>query len=393
MSEDQYRKLERSPPPERKRPPRVPKKAMPLGLGRLFQKPAHVYIGLTVFFVLGASIGGYLGTKRSAERPPKQQVSQPAPQEVVASTPASKQRNVNVRAYAYTTPTEAPTVSNRKKDPVVALRPRVRPDQQAPLPPSAPTLDIEKRSPESPTSPAIEKPKTQLAYAPPNTKNLAPVKIAIVIDDLGIDQTRTRNAIALPGPLTMAFLPYGYNLRSLTTLAQKQGHELIVHLPMQPQAADANPGPNALLKTLEADEIRSRIAWNLSQFDGYIGVNNHMGSEFTTWKEGMSVVLQEMKIRGLLYLDSLTSAQSVAASLAAKEGVPVMIRDVFLDNKPDVEQIKIQLIQLEQVARRRGFAIGIGHPYDATVEALKSWLATLTERGITLVPLSKVRDR
>jgi polysaccharide deacetylase 2 family uncharacterized protein YibQ len=237
--------------------------------------------------------------------------------------------------------------------------------------------------------PSIQK----LTSVTPNRSTVTNPRIAIVIDDLGIDQKRTRNAIALKGPLTMAFLPYGYNLRVLTKDALNLGHELIVHLPMQPTAADANPGPNALLHHLDEDEIRSRLAWNLSQFDGFVGINNHMGSNFTTWDEGMSVVLKEIKLRDLFYLDSLTSPNSVAKSVGRRWGLSVMVRDVFLDNEPDETHIKAQLLKLEKISRRRGYAIGIGHPYDATVASLSEWLNTLSEKGFVLVPLSKIRRR
>ncbi|MGB0551131.1 MAG: divergent polysaccharide deacetylase family protein [Alphaproteobacteria bacterium] len=232
-----------------------------------------------------------------------------------------------------------------------------------------------------------------MASVTQNRPNVTNPRIAIVIDDLGIDQKRTRNAIALKAPLTMAFLPYGYNLRVLTKDALSAGHELIVHLPMQPIAADANPGPNALLHHLDEDEIRSRLAWNLSQFDGFVGINNHMGSDFTTWDEGMSVVLGEIKARGLFYLDSLTSPNSVAKAVGRREGLSIMVRDVFLDNVPDEARILAQLLELEKISRRRGYAIGIGHPYDATVAALSEWLRTLPDKGMVLVPLSKVRGR
>ena len=108
---------------------------------------------------------------------------------------------------------------------------------------------------------------------------------------------RTKKVIELAGPLTLAFLPYGYNLKALTSRAIANNHELLVHLPMQPHAANADPGPNALLRTLSEIQIRSRIDWNLSQFPGFVGINNHMGSNFTTWESGMSFVMEEMKTR------------------------------------------------------------------------------------------------
>ena len=380
MSEDQFRKIERSKPPSPPAVSRHSSRGMPLGLDRLFDDRRHVYAGLGVFFLLGAAIGGYLGAQTKEERTIATATT-PAAAPVTTGPPA------NVKVYAYTTPTEREKPSTTTP----RLRPKERPAQTYAVagaaPKEAPRVD----------KPVIETKNTeaQLVYAQPDTipPTGGPARVVIVIDDLGIDQARTRRVIELGGPLTMAFLPYGFNLRTLTAAARERGHELIVHLPMQPQAADADPGPNALLRSLDADEIRQRINWNLSQFDGYVGVNNHMGSDFTAWEEGMSVVLAEMKARGLLYLDSLTSPKSVARRLATAAGVPVAIRDVFLDNEATVEQTRLRLAELERLSLRRGGALGIGHPYDTTVEALREWLPTLKLKGITLVALSDVSKR
>lgn len=376
MSDDRHRKIERSKPRGRPMPVAKRRRRLPLGLDRLFKERRYVFAGLLVFFVLGASIGGYLGSQ-SKDRPADN--TRPDAASNKTQVPAKPTANATVRAYAYSTPlkrTEVnsePVSSKGKSNPKPVAEPRT----QAP-----------------PVNPESERPsKQKLASVTQDRPNVTNPRIAIVIDDLGIDQKRTRNAIALKAPLTMAFLPYGYNLRVLTKDALSAGHELIVHLPMQPTAADANPGPNALLHHLDEDEIRSRLAWNLSQFDGFVGINNHMGSDFTTWDEGMSVVLGEVKARGLFYLDSLTSPNSVAKAVGRREGLSIMVRDVFLDNEPDEARIHAQLLELEKISRRRGYAIGIGHPYDATVAALSEWFRTLPDKGIVLVPLSKVRGR
>ena len=105
--------------------------------------------------------------------------------------------------------------------------------------------------------------------------------IAIVLDDLGIDRRRGARAIDLPATLTLAFLPYARELADQTAAARKRGHELLVHLPMQPHSDDWDPGPNVLEIELGEAEVRRRIEWSLRQFEGYVGVNNHMGSRFT----------------------------------------------------------------------------------------------------------------
>ena len=214
--------------------------------------------------------------------------------------------------------------------------------------------------------------------------------IAIVIDDVGIDQDRTRRAIALPPPLTMAFIPYGYNLKELTKSAHDVGHELIVHMSMQPNDPGANPGPNALLVTLSQDELKRRLVWALGRFPGYVGLSNHMGSKFTAWSKGMGLVLAELKARDLLFLDSLTAGGSVGYRLSRKMGLPFAVRDVFLDNDVAEGAIRNQLFELESVARRRGYAIGIGHPYDATIQVLAKWLPEMRKKGFAIVPLTTV---
>jgi polysaccharide deacetylase 2 family uncharacterized protein YibQ len=372
MSDDRYRKIERSKPNGRPMPMAKPRRRLPLGLDRLFEERGYVFLVLVVFFLLGGSIGGYLGFQ-SKESPANSLV--PAATPSGSKAPATPIVNTTVRAYAYSTPSARPEIKPELFSPRQRFKPTAKPHTQDP------SVKLEREIPS----------KQKLASVTPDRTTVTNPRIAIVIDDLGIDQKRTRNAIALKGPLTMAFLPYGYNLRVLTKDALNLGHELIVHLPMQPRAADANPGPNALLHHLDENEIRSRLTWNLSQFDGFVGINNHMGSDFTTWDEGMSVVLKEIKLRNLFYLDSLTSPNSVAKSVGRREGLSVMVRDVFLDNEPDETHIKAQLLKLEKISRRRGYAIGIGHPYDATVASLSEWLNTLSEKGFVLVPLSKIR--
>lgn len=216
--------------------------------------------------------------------------------------------------------------------------------------------------------------------------------VAIVIDDMGLDRPRSMRAVELPGPLTLSYLPYGRDLPSQTALARFRGHELMVHLPMEPSGA-ADPGPNALTTALDAAEIRRRIAVNLDSLDSYVGVNNHMGSRFTAWRPGMEIVIAEMKKRGLMFLDSRTSAQSVGAEVATQAGVPHAVRHVFLDDVMAADNVRHQLDETERIARKQGFAIAIGHPHDNTLEALAAWLPTLREKGLVLVPLSAIVRR
>lgn len=217
--------------------------------------------------------------------------------------------------------------------------------------------------------------------------------IAIVIDDAGIDRQRSLQAMTLKGPLTFAFLPYAHDLAAQTAAAYASGHELIVHLPMEPDDGLADPGPNALMTGLDHGEILRRLRWDLARFDGYVGVSNHMGSGFTADSSAMRTVMTELKARGLLFLDSRTTRESVAVRIARDLGVPHAERNVFLDNEVAPEAVRARLAELEQVARQDGFAVGIGHLHDVTLAELARWLPEVEGRGFALVPISAIVRR
>jgi hypothetical protein len=214
--------------------------------------------------------------------------------------------------------------------------------------------------------------------------------IAIVLDDLGVDRRRSARAIDLPQPITLAFLPYATDVDIQAKRARGLGHELLVHVPMQPHGVDADPGPHALDMTLGADEVRRRLSWNLKQFDGYVGLNNHMGSRFTESAPGAALVAEAVASHGLMLLDSVTSARSALGAGGRDAGVPTVVRDVFLDNTDSTDEVRKRLAQTEEVARRTGTAIAIGHPRDATLEVLTPWLVDVQTRGFVLVPLTQV---
>lgn len=238
---------------------------------------------------------------------------------------------------------------------------------------------------------------TSAESLPPWLRNAVPVeldgskaKIVIVMDDLGLNKRRARQTVALPGPLTLAYMAYAENLDRQTQHARAAGHELMLHVPMEPRSSTIDPGPNVLLSGLPRDELLKSINWNLDQTDNVVGINNHMGSRFTSDQEGMQAVTDVLNERGLLFLDSVTSGSSVAHTVAEEAGIPFAVRNVFLDHENDLAAIKRQLRATESVAKRTGVAIAIGHPRDKTLEALAEWLPTLQERGFQLVPISAV---
>lgn len=213
--------------------------------------------------------------------------------------------------------------------------------------------------------------------------------VAVVIDDVGLDRPRSKRAWELPGPLTMSFLPYAKDLREQARAARARGHELMLHLPMEPNGRN-DPGPNALLVSLTDADIRQRTTAALDSFDGFAGVNNHMGSRFTTFRPGMETVLRQLKGRGLMFLDSRTSPQSVGDAVAQENGVPSIVRHVFLDDDESLDAVRRKLVEAEAIARRQGFVVVIGHPHESTLVALAEWLPTVQGKGLALAPATAV---
>ncbi len=307
-----------------------------------------------------------------------------------------------MRAYEEALPAE---VTATKVEPPPAAPPApvpsVSPEPGAAPGPTVPPSAAEPWANSAP--PAVEAfrnrpvPLTEVAAAAPLWRRNAVAlalderpRIAIVIDDLGVDKARSRRAVQLPSPLTLSYLTYAADLGEQTEAARAAGHELLMHVPMEPSSLDVDPGPNVLLSGIPEAELLSSLKWNLQQFDGFVGVNNHMGSRFTADAAGMAVVMRELKRRGLMFLDSVTANRSVGRAAARRAGVAFAARHVFLDHLDDKGEIERRLGEVEKLARAQGFAIAIGHPRDATLEALGTWLAGIEERGFQLVPLSAV---
>ncbi|MGE0422140.1 MAG: divergent polysaccharide deacetylase family protein [Reyranellaceae bacterium] len=224
-------------------------------------------------------------------------------------------------------------------------------------------------------------------YAIPFNDDRRRPLIVVVIDDMGLDRPRSRRVTELPRPLTLSYLPYARDLEQQTAAAHSRGHELMLHLPMEPLGR-VDPGPNALLTTLSLDMIRRRTVAALDSFSGYVAVNNHMGSRFTTWRPGVEVSLREMKARGLAFLDSRTHTDTVGAQVADELGMPNVDRHVFLDDVMTIDAVRRQLAETEALARKQGFAIAIGHPHDVTIQALAEWLPGLAGKGFIQGPIS-----
>ncbi len=217
--------------------------------------------------------------------------------------------------------------------------------------------------------------------------DLKQTRVALVIDDLGLHPARTEAVIQLPGTMTLSFLPYGGLVRPLARQASQAGHEIMLHLPMEPHGPQ-DPGPQALRRDLTPQDFDYRLAWAFSQFDGYAGFNNHMGSRLTEDWGAMKRLMEAMKGRGLYFLDSLTSPNSVAFKASRQAGMPTLVRHVFLDHDPSYDAVRRRLNQTLRRAKKQGAAIAIGHPYPSTVQALRDWMPEVAAMGVEFVPAS-----
>ncbi|MHB1227879.1 MAG: divergent polysaccharide deacetylase family protein [Desulfurivibrionaceae bacterium] len=205
--------------------------------------------------------------------------------------------------------------------------------------------------------------------------------VAIVIDDMGDRQNTGRTLIALDLPLSFAFLPFTPFSEELQKEARAKGRDILLHLPLEPVDSKANPGRGALTTAMDPETMQSRFREALQTIPTAVGISNHMGSRFTADPKAMRTLLPLVRARDLFFLDSVTGANSVAYDLAREMGVKTVRRTVFLDNDQNPDKIQAQLELLLRLAGEHGQAVGIGHPYPATLEALRRHQTQLRTRA------------
>ncbi|MEL6370135.1 MAG: divergent polysaccharide deacetylase family protein [Pseudomonadota bacterium] len=315
----------------------------------------------------------------------------------VRGIPVAGPRGVDELALAETATPPPPAIRGGEVSlPVLgSLRPAVRVDPAERLaPPDVVPNVVPGKVKTTKSSPARSAPaKTEneltLVSAPVSGE---PPKIIVIVDDMGLDPAVFERFRQLPGPVTFSFLPYANGVSKMVSAAKADGDAVMLHLPMEP-TGDDDPGPNALTVDMSATEIKRALDWNLSRFSGYTAINNHMGSRFTQDFGRMGVVLNRLSNRNLLFLDSLTTAKSVASKVGTKTGTTVIVRDVFLDDDPTRADIRAQLNEVERLARENGYAVAICHPRQSTFDVLGPWLTSAVLRGFDLETIDYLVDR
>jgi polysaccharide deacetylase 2 family uncharacterized protein YibQ len=264
-------------------------------------------------------------------------------------------------------------------------------------PPIPSPKSVSKRPPPVAKKPTYEiYPKEELPSEVQPIKPVMPLpekplpRVAIIIDDMGYDRSMAEKFLDLDAVLTFSILPHSPLQKRIAYAAQKKGVEILLHLPMEPlEYPKVDPGPGTLLTTMTPDELIRQLEEDIDAVPFAKGVNNHMGSRLTAESSQLYQVFSVLKQKGLFFIDSRTTAESVARPSARLFQIPFAQRDVFLDNSQDAESIRGQIRQLIAIANRNGQAVGIAHPHRITYNVLREMLPELKE-NVQLVPASSV---
>jgi polysaccharide deacetylase 2 family uncharacterized protein YibQ len=219
------------------------------------------------------------------------------------------------------------------------------------------------------------------------TAQSLPPQVAIIIDDIGYQKVDAP-LIKLPYALTFAVMPYTPQGLEMAQLAAKHGKELMLHMPMEATTHNHLLGKGALRRHMTEAEVKQALQQAIAQVPGIKGMNNHMGSYYTTLAEPMAWTMEVLAQHQLYFIDSKTSARSQGAIQAQRHQLAHRSRDIFLDNDKSDAALNRQFTALIQHAKTQGSAIAIGHPYPETYRFLKRNLPRLKREGIRLVPVS-----
>jgi len=215
-------------------------------------------------------------------------------------------------------------------------------------------------------------------------------KLAIILDDFGNDREAAEAVFALHYPLTISVLPYHAHSTEIAEEAQRRGLEVMLHLPMR-AIANETPEAHQLEAGMSGEEVARVLNGMLESVPTADGVNNHEGSLATTDAKLMGELMPLLKQRDLFFVDSRTTAATVAFEAAEHAGVRSGFRNVpFLDDVQDVGAIRKQLELAMRGAKEKGTAIAIGHPHAETLRALKEMLPQAETEGVHLVYVSEL---
>lgn len=232
-------------------------------------------------------------------------------------------------------------------------------------------------------------PQEPIPSAEPRLNHLKSPRLVIVIDDLGNNQQSGERSVRLPGKVSMAILPFTPHAQQLANSAHQTGKEVLLHAPMENHKQLAL-GPGGLTLEMNQQQFTQQLQQSIDSVPNISGINNHMGSLMTEQSQQMAWTMDVLKEQRLFFLDSRTSAKSVALEAARESGVPHLGRTIFLDHERDPQKIAASFDQGILFAKKFGSAVLIGHPYSETLDLLEQRLPTLAEMGIQLVTVEQL---
>lgn len=247
--------------------------------------------------------------------------------------------------------------------------------------------------PSSPVSIAVKTTKQVLPHSSPAVTDSDAVRqpvISIILDDIGYRLKEGTRAVKLQGKITFAFLPHTPYAKKLALMAHQQGQEIMLHLPMQAESGK-KMGPSGLSENMSEQTLKRILHKELNALPYVRGFNNHMGSYLTSVSSRMRWLMEAAMFHNNLYfVDSKTTASSVAAEEAGRLGIDHTSRDIFLDYEQNARIVEKQLAALLARAKKKGTALAIGHPYPETMSVLEAWLPKLQAHNIKLVHVSEL---
>lgn len=253
----------------------------------------------------------------------------------------------------------------------------------------------------SPSDPKLKLPGEKNDYPTkgvisPNSPPFSDIKsgtarLAIIVDDMGNSMSEARSLAAIGVPINFSVIPGLRNYREVALFAASKGIETMIHIPMQSKGwPERRLEGNGLLVQMDDAELQERMFGFIRDIPGAVGVNNHMGSEFTEHEDKIKSVLETLKSKNLFFVDSVTSTNTAGLRVAQELGIKSGRRNVFLDNEQERGYILGQLAQAVKLAKKNGFAISICHPHPETIATLTYALPKLAGQGVTLVPVSQI---
>jgi len=276
----------------------------------------------------------------------------------------------------------------------VEVKPPKKPTQQAEQPKVIPSK-AEKAKPvkETPATQKTEpvKQKEKIVVSKIDKIPLPLKQVAIIIDDIGYDLGPVRELLKVDADITFAILPLCSHSREAAEMLHEAHKETLLHLPMEPNSyPKEKPGNGTLFTDMNSEELIFQLEKDLASVPYVSGVNNHMGSKFMADEDKLILIFNKLKKKKMFFIDSRTTANTKAFAAAEKVNMQMASRKVFLDNDRDYNEIYKKLLEVTQNSSDVSPVIIIGHPYPETIRAIKDASRVLREKGILIVPVSKL---